>query len=181
MKYLKLFENFQPNKMPNSITIKLNGDTFLKWVLRKRDQNRAHLGIFWEIMEESDIIKSMNYELLKKDGLTLINGEYYPLFIYNPHEENPLCVYIMFNGENTQVDPNYTNFGACISTRVQTNLISSTEFSTFSGPLNKDLQKHLPVDQRIEKAKGWNYYTNRFLPGTIDNLRYFELVSVNYT
>ena len=176
MKYLKLFENFQPNKMPNSITIKLNGDTFLKWVLRKKDQYNRD-----EIMEESDIIKSMNYELLKKDGLTLINGEYYPLFIYNPHEENPLCVYIMFNGENTQVDPNSTGFGACIGMRVQTNLISSTEFSTFSGPLNKDLQKHLPVDQRIEKANGHNYYTNRFLPGTIDNLRYFELVSVNYT
>lgn len=35
MKYLKIFENFQPNKMPNSITIKLDGDTLLKWVLRK--------------------------------------------------------------------------------------------------------------------------------------------------
>ncbi len=175
MKYLKLFENFQENKLPNSITIKLNGDTLLKWVLRKKDQYNRD-----EIMQESDIIKSMNYELLKKDGLTLINGEYYPLFIYNPHEENPLCIYIMFNGENTQVDPNYTNFGACISMRVQTTLISSTEFSTFSGPLNKDLQKLLPVDQRIEKANGWNYYTNKFTPGTKDGHGYFELVSVNY-
>jgi hypothetical protein len=178
MKYLKLFENFQENKLPNSITIKLNGDKFLKWVLRKKDPQSR--GFRDEIMQESDIIKSMNYELLKKDGLTLINGEYYPLFIYNPHEENPLCVYIMFNGENTQVDPNCTNFGACISIVVQTTLISSTEFSTFSGPLNKDLQKLLPVDQRIEKANGWNYYTNKFTPGTKFTHDYFELVSVNY-
>ena len=79
MKYLKkyeIFEDFQPNKMPNSITIKLDGDTFLKWVLRKKDEMRRDV-----IMDESEIIKSMNYEILKKDGLELINGEYYPLFI----------------------------------------------------------------------------------------------------
>ena len=177
MKYLKkyeIFEDFQPNKMPNSITIKLDGDTFLKWVLRKKDEMRRDV-----IMDESEIIKSMNYELLKKDGLELINGEYYPLFIWNPQDENPLCVYIMFNGKNTQVDPNYTNFGACISVLVQATHIPSTEFSTFSGPFNKDLQKHLPVDQRIEKANGWNYYTTNFRPGA-KFLNYFELVSVNY-
>lgn len=172
MKHLKLFENFQENKMPNSITIKLDGDTFLKWVLRKKDHLNRKV-----IMDESEIVKSMNYELLK-NGLELINGEYYPLFIYNPHEENPLCVYIMFEEKNTQVDPNFTNFGACISVLVQATYIPSTEFSTFSGPFNKDLQKHLPVDQRIEKAKGWHFYTTNFRPGAKFSNNFFELVSV---
>jgi hypothetical protein len=134
-------------------------------------------------MEESDIIKSMNYELLKKEGLILIKGEYYPLFIYNTHEENPLYVYIIFDESRTSVNPNATNFGACISLIVfkQPNtFISSSEFSEFAGPFNKDLQKHLPVDQRIEKAPGRSHYFNNFTPGAITGGGFFELVSVNY-
>ena len=178
MKYIKLFENFQENKLPNSITIKLNGDALLKWVLRKKDQYNRD-----EIMEESDIIKSMNYELLKQEGLILIKGEYYPLFIYNTHEENPLYVYIIFDESRTSVNPNATNFGACISLIVfkQPNtFISSSEFSEFAGPFNKDLQKHLPVDQRIEKAPARSHYFNNFTPGAITGGGFFELVSVNY-
>ena len=178
MKYIKLFENFQENKLPNSINIKLNGDALLKWVLRKKDQYNRD-----EIMEESDIIKSMNYELLKQEGLILIKGEYYPLFIYNTHEENPLYVYIIFDESRTSVNPNATNFGACISLIVfkQPNtFISSSEFSEFAGPFNKDLQKHLPVDQRIEKAPGRSHYFNNFTPGAITGGGFFELVSVNY-
>jgi hypothetical protein len=174
MKYIKLFENFQENKLPNSLTIKLNGDALLKWVLRKKDQKGFGL-----IMEESDIIKSMNYELLKKEGLILIKGEYYPLFIYNPHEENPLYVYIIFDESRTSVNPNTTNFGACINLIVFKQPYSS-EFSEFSGPFNKDLQKHLPVDQRIEKAPGRSHYFNNFTPGAITGSGFFELVSVNY-
>jgi hypothetical protein len=120
MKHIKIFENFQVDGYPNTITVKFNGDGFMKQYWKGTEGDKVYQADgFASNLKNLEEEGHGNYG---DGGLEMRKGYYYPLFkvfdrFDKENSKNSIWYYIVYSDDEINIvqSSEHSNIGFDIS------------------------------------------------------------------
>jgi hypothetical protein len=158
MKHIKIFENFQVDGYPNTITVKFNGDGFMKqyWKGTEGDKVYQSHGFASNLQN----LLGEGHPNYGNGGLEMRKGYYYPLFkVFDKKViKDSIWYYIVYSDD-------------------EINIVQSSEHSN----IGVDISNYFDSLKNITH----NWYCkfdevkNGLKVGEVDHRGYFEIISIN--
>jgi hypothetical protein len=156
MKHIKIFENFQVDGYPNTITVKFNGDGFMEQYWKGTEGDKVYQSS--DFASNLKNLQGEGHTNYGDGGLEMRKGSYYPLFkVFDKKDiKNSIWYYIVYSGD-------------------EINIVQSAEHSN----QGFDISNHFDSLKNI--THNWYCkFDEGVKPGSKDHRGLFEIVSVRY-